>query len=59
MAMRRRVFWLKNDSGVLRTACDGWDYCTMRVASGAHPRYKPDIGKPLGYALADIMFHEG
>jgi len=56
---KRRVFWLKSDSGVLRTACDGWDECTMPVASGAHPNYKPEAGKPLGYALADIMFTRG
>jgi hypothetical protein len=57
--MKRRVFWLKNDSGVLRTACDGWDDCTMPVASGAHPNYKADAGKPLGYGLADILFTRG
>lgn len=58
---KRRVFWLKlkSDSGVLRTACDGWDDCTMPVASGAHPNYKPEAGKPLGYALADILFTRG
>lgn len=57
--VRRRVFWLKSDSGVLRTACDGWDYCTMSVASGAHPNYRPDAGKLLGQALADILFTRG
>jgi hypothetical protein len=55
----RRVLWLRKDSGVLRTACDGWDECTMPVDSGAHPNYKPDPRKPLGYALADIFFTRG
>jgi len=58
-AVLRRVFWLKRDSGVLRTACDGWDYCTMPVASGAHPGYTADLHRPLGYALADIWFTRG
>ena len=54
----RRVFWLREDSGVLRMACDGPD-CTMPVYSGAHPYYKPDLQKPLGCALADIWFTRG
>ena len=55
----RRILWLRHDSGVLRTACDGWDYCTMPVGSGAHPQYKPDPKRPLAYALADIWFTRG
>jgi hypothetical protein len=54
----RRIFWIREDSGVLRAACDGPD-CTMPVYSGAHPHYKPDQSKPLGYALADIWFTRG
>ena len=54
----RRIFWLREDSGVLRTACDARD-CTMPVYSGAHPHYKADQQKPLGYALADIWFTRG
>lgn len=57
--LRRRIFWLKRDSGVLRTACDGWDYCTMSVTSRSHPNCKPDPRKPLGYALADICLTQG
>lgn len=52
----RRVLWLRKDSGVLRTACDGWDYCTMSVNSGAHPSYRPTPQKPLDYALADLPY---
>ena len=56
---KRRVFWLRRDMGVLRTACDGFDYCTMPVGSGAHPYYQADPHKPLGIALADIWFTRG
>jgi hypothetical protein len=31
----------------------------MPVDSGTHPTYKPDLKKPLGYALADIFFTRG
>ena len=55
----RRILWLRSDSGGLRTACDFRDECTMSVRSGAHPDYKPDSQKPLGYALADIWFTRG
>lgn len=55
----RRILWLRRDSGVLRTACDGWDECTMPAESGTHPNYKPDPRKPLAYALADIFFTRG
>ena len=55
----RRVLWLRKDSGVLRTACDGWDQCTIPANSGAHSNYTPDTQRPLGYALADILFTRG
>jgi hypothetical protein len=55
----RRILWLRQDSGVLRTACDGHDLCTMPVKSGAHLLYKADPQKPLGYSLADIFFTRG
>jgi hypothetical protein len=54
----RGIFWLREDAGVLRTACDARD-CTMPVYSGTHPRYQADHRKPLGYALADIWFTRG
>ena len=31
----------------------------MPVTSGAHPHYKADPQKPLGYALADIFLTRG
>lgn len=55
----RRIFYLRRDSGVLRTACDGFDHCTLAVQSGAHPNYKPDPTKPLDYAITDILFTKG
>jgi len=55
----RRILWLRRDSGVLRTACDGWDGCTDGVWSGAHPDYRPDPQKPLGYALVDFHLTRG
>ncbi len=55
----RRIVWLRRDSAVLRTACDGPDSCKMPVRSGAHPHYNSDPKKTLGYALADIWFTRG
>jgi hypothetical protein len=55
----REVLWLRRDSGVLRMACDGWDYCTIFVAGGAHLGYEPDPKTPLDYALADILLTRG
>ncbi len=55
----RRVLWLRKDSGVLRTACDGWDGCTMSVQSGAHVNYRPGPEKPIEYALADLLLTRG
>ena len=55
----RRLLWLRRDSGVLRTACDGWDGCTMGVESGAHRGYVPDSQKSLNYALTDLLLTRG
>jgi hypothetical protein len=55
----RRILWLRRDSGVLRTACDGWDYCTKFVGTGAHPHYTPDPRKPIDFALVDLLFTRG
>jgi hypothetical protein len=55
----RRIFWLREDSRVWRLACDGHNYCAMPVRSGAHPQYRADPNKPLGYAMADIWFTRG
>ena len=55
----RRILWLRRDSGVLRTACDGWDGCTFGVYSGAHPHFTFDPRRPVAYALADILLTRG
>lgn len=55
----RRIFWLRQDSGVLRTACDGHDYCTLAVRSGSHLQYRADNQKPIEYAIADILLTRG
>lgn len=55
----RRILWLRRDSGALRMACDGWDYCTTFVRSGAHLGYKTDPAKTLDYALVDILLTRG
>lgn len=55
----RRVLWLRRDGGVFRMACDGWDYCTTFVDSGAHPQYQADPGRSLDYALVDILLTRG
>jgi hypothetical protein len=55
----RRIFLLRWDSGVMRTACDGLDNCTWGVYSGAHPQYGADKAKPIGYAIADILLTRG
>jgi len=55
----RRVLGLREDSGVLRTSCDGWDSCTQPLGSGAHLNYRPDTNKSIDYALADLRFTRG
>jgi len=55
----RRVLGLREDSGVLRTSCDGWDSCTQPLGSGAHPNYRPDTNKSIDYALVDLRFTRG
>jgi hypothetical protein len=55
----RRILWLRSDSGVLRTACDGWDGCTLGVYSGSHTHYTVDPRKPVDYAVADIVLTVG
>jgi len=55
----RRILWLRRDSGVLRTACDGWDGCTEGVWSGAHVGYRPDQQNPLQFSLVDFHLTRG
>jgi len=55
----RSVVWLREEQGVYRTACDGWDGCTIPVYSGAHPQYAVDSRRPLDYALVDLLLTRG
>jgi hypothetical protein len=55
----RRILWLRRDRGVFRMACDGWDYCTNLVESGAHPGYRVDPEQPLDRAIVDILLTRG
>lgn len=52
----RRVFVQKGPS---RDRCDLCNRQPDNVGSGAHVDYRPAIDKPLGYALADILFTRG
>lgn len=55
----RRVFWLQRDSGVLRTACDGWDFCTIGIESGSHAGYRSDPKRPPAHAVLDLLLTRG
>lgn len=55
----RRILWLRSDGGAFRMACDGWDYCSMFVRSGAHPQYRADPQQPLDHALVDMLLTRG
>jgi hypothetical protein len=54
----RRVLWLRKDGGVYRTACD-WQNCTVWIASGAHPGYRPDPDASLNQTLVDLTLTRG
>lgn len=55
----REIFFLRWDSGVLRTVCDEWASCVVPVFSGAHPAYKPNPAKPIEHAIIDILLTRG
>ena len=54
----RRVFWLRKDGGVYRTACD-WQNCTVRIESGSHPGYRPDPNASMDQTLTDLSLTRG
>jgi hypothetical protein len=54
----RRVFWLREESGVYRTTIDGRG-STILVRSGAHPGYKPVPNEPFFQTLDDILLTRG
>ena len=55
----RKVFYIRRDAGVLRLACDGWNNCTFRVGTGAHPGFKPSPREPLDATFAEILLTRG
>ena len=54
----RRVFWVRKDGGVYRTACD-WHNCTVRIESGAHPGYRPDPNASMDQTLTELSLTRG
>jgi hypothetical protein len=55
----RRIFWLRRDRGVLRTACDGGDGCTWGVYGGNHPRLTVNPADSIDRAVAEIVLSRG
>ena len=55
----RWALWLRKDRGVYRTACDGRNYCTVPIMSGAHPGYKPDPEESSDRVLIDFILTRG
>ena len=55
----RRIWWLRRDGGVLRTACDGVDGCTLSLASGAHPGYRREAGRSVDSAVVELRMTRG
>jgi hypothetical protein len=55
----RRVLWLRRDRGVLRTACDGWDGCTIGVYSGSHRGLKVELNRTLDDTVAEVLLTRG
>ncbi len=56
---RPEMFFLRRDSGVLRTVGDTWNNCVVPVFSCAHPGFKPDPGRPLADSLVDFLLTRG
>ena len=55
----RILLFLRSESGDLRTVCDFRDLCAIRVFSGAHPGFVPDLQKPLANAIVDLLLTRG
>ena len=56
---KRRLFYIREDNGVLRLACDFSNHCAFTVGTGAHPDFKPKPNQPLDAVLADLYFTRG
>lgn len=55
----RKIFFLRRDSGVLRTACDGWSSCVIPLLTGFHPGFRTDPDKPIAYSIVDLLLTRG
>jgi hypothetical protein len=55
----RLIFFLRQDSGVLRTVVDTWAQPTAPVLTGAHPNYKPQPNEPISDSIIDILLNRG
>lgn len=55
----RWIFYLVEDAGVQRIACDVAGPCAVPVKSGAHNGYMPTLDNSLPSALADILLTAG
>jgi hypothetical protein len=53
------IWFLRWDSGVLRTMLDTWAQTTVTVLSGSHPNYRPVANESLAHQIIDIMLDPG
>ncbi len=58
-AGERRIFYLRPEVGVLHTACDGRDDCTIPYETGSHAGFRPDTHRPVDYAIAELLLTPG
>lgn len=49
------IWFLRRDSGVLRTMEDTWARTMVTVLTGPHATYKPGTNEPLSHQVIDIM----
>ncbi len=55
----RLIFFLRRDSGVLRTVIDTWASPTVPVLTGEHPGYRPRTGESVEDSIVDILLDRG
>ena len=55
----RLIFFLRRDSGVLRTVIDTWALPTVPVLTGGHPGYRPRTGESVEDSVIDILLDRG
>ncbi len=55
----REIFFLRPDSGVLRTSCDFFRVCVTPVTSGEHPGFHFEQGKPVAESIVDLLLTRG